>query len=460
MSDMRLRQWEYAGALSARLPRVPGRSKCSTRGAKAMADIRPLAPLAFDAERTGKTLDAAQSWSVPGTPPAFQEPELSQASRTSFFGRLTGADIEAELQRQAVLLKGLLRDMAVVRDTVWHLADERSFLPAAAQDAKEAIDTAAELRAKIHELDAKVQSLPVSQKDAADTVREDGVVPMKANDASLQALGSLDTHYEDSYELENRLEELRRVLDGRIEESSRKLERQLQEHRQEHSGAMSRLEENHRGLEARLKEHSSALHQRLEEHRQEHSGAMSRLEENHRGLEARLKEHRQEHSGAMSRLEENHRGLEARLKELRSPEDLRVKVAGLEEEFKVHRRQAGASGVIRSISACVAEEVSGRACESITPMLQRLASEARDRPSTSPAVLQGKPAELEQEVASQVARELVLMVMDALAADTALALSPVRRAEWELTEMRTPSPVPDWSRRCGNFGICISDYFL
>ncbi|CAJ1406249.1 unnamed protein product [Effrenium voratum] len=371
MSDMRLRQWEYAGALSARLPRVPGRSKCSTRGAKAMADIRPLAPLAFDAERTGKTLDAAQSWSVPGTPPAFQEPELSQASRTSFFGRLTGADIEAELQRQAVLLKGLLRDMAVVRDTVWHLADERSFLPAAAQDAKEAIDTAAELRAKIHELDAKVQSLPVSQK-------EDGVVPMKANDASLQALGSLDTHYEDSYELENRLEELRRVLDGRIEESSRKLERQLQEHRQEHSGAMSRLEENHRGLEARLKEH------------------------------------RQEHSGAMSRLEENHRGLEARLKELRSPEDLRVKVAGLEEEFKVHRRQAGASGVIRSISACVAEEVSGRACESITPMLQRLASEARDRPSTSPAVLQGKPAELEQEVASQVARELVLMVMDAL----------------------------------------------
>ncbi|CAJ1406251.1 unnamed protein product [Effrenium voratum] len=437
MSDMRLRQWEYAGALSARLPRVPGRSKCSTRGAKAMADIRPLAPLAFDAERTGKTLDAAQSWSVPGTPPAFQEPELSQASRTSFFGRLTGADIEAELQRQAVLLKGLLRDMAVVRDTVWHLADERSFLPAAAQDAKEAIDTAAELRAKIHELDAKVQSLPVSQK-------EDGVVPMKANDASLQALGSLDTHYEDSYELENRLEELRRVLDGRIEESSRKLERQLQEHRQEHSGAMSRLEENHRGLEARLKEHSSALHQRLEEHRQEHSGAMSRLEENHRGLEARLKEHRQEHSGAMSRLEENHRGLEARLKELRSPEDLRVKVAGLEEEFKVHRRQAGASGVIRSISACVAEEVSGRACESITPMLQRLASEARDRPSTSPAVLQGKPAELEQEVASQVARELVLMVMDALAADTALALSPVRRAEWELTEMRTPSPVPDW----------------
>ncbi|CAJ1406248.1 unnamed protein product [Effrenium voratum] len=382
MSDMRLRQWEYAGALSARLPRVPGRSKCSTRGAKAMADIRPLAPLAFDAERTGKTLDAAQSWSVPGTPPAFQEPELSQASRTSFFGRLTGADIEAELQRQAVLLKGLLRDMAVVRDTVWHLADERSFLPAAAQDAKEAIDTAAELRAKIHELDAKVQSLPVSQK-------EDGVVPMKANDASLQALGSLDTHYEDSYELENRLEELRRVLDGRIEESSRKLERQLQEHRQEHSGAMSRLEENHRGLEARLKEH------------------------------------RQEHSGAMSRLEENHRGLEARLKELRSPEDLRVKVAGLEEEFKVHRRQAGASGVIRSISACVAEEVSGRACESITPMLQRLASEARDRPSTSPAVLQGKPAELEQEVASQVARELVLMVMDAL-------------------EMRTPSPVPDW----------------
>ncbi|CAJ1340004.1 unnamed protein product [Effrenium voratum] len=368
MSDMRLRQWEYAGALSARLPRVPGRSKCSTRGAKAMADIRPLAPLAFDAERTGKTLDAAQSWSVPGTPPAFQEPELSQASRTSFFGRLTGADIEAELQRQAVLLKGLLRDMAVVRDTVWHLADERSFLPAAAQDAKEAIDTAAELRAKIH---AKVQSLPVSQK-------EDGVVPMKANDASLQALDSLDTHYEDSYELETRLEELRRVLDGRIEESSRKLERQLQEHRQEHSGAMSRLEENHRGLEARLKEH------------------------------------RQEHSGAMSRLEENHRGLEARLKELRSPEDLRVKVAGLEEEFKVHRRQAGASGVIRSISACVAEEVSGRACESITPMLQRLASEARDRPSTSPAVLQGKPAELEQEVASQVARELVLMVMDAL----------------------------------------------
>ena len=74
---------------------------------------------------------------------------------------------------------------------VWHLADERSFLPAAAQDAKdwadraelspsdcrlpipqeehvsssgeEAIDTAAELRAKIHELDAKASVLVVHQ---------------------------------------------------------------------------------------------------------------------------------------------------------------------------------------------------------------------------------------------------------------------------------------------------------
>ena len=60
--------------------------------------------------------------------------------------------MEAELQRQALLLKGLLRDVAVLRDTLWHLADERSQVTEAAQEAKGASEATEELRAELREL--------------------------------------------------------------------------------------------------------------------------------------------------------------------------------------------------------------------------------------------------------------------------------------------------------------------
>ena len=60
--------------------------------------------------------------------------------------------MEAELQRQALLLKSLLRDVAVLRDTVWHLADERGAEAEASEATKE-------LRLGLEELQQEAESL-------------------------------------------------------------------------------------------------------------------------------------------------------------------------------------------------------------------------------------------------------------------------------------------------------------
>ena len=133
--QMRLRRWNFAG----NAPELPQLSKRMKRGAKAMRDLRPLAENTPNQRPlTERTLDAAQDWSVNSTPRGARAGatatcglELSEESRSHFFGHRTGLDVEAELQRQAVLLKGLLRDVAVMRDTVWHLSDELACISSA-----------------------------------------------------------------------------------------------------------------------------------------------------------------------------------------------------------------------------------------------------------------------------------------------------------------------------------------
>ncbi|CAE8624788.1 unnamed protein product [Polarella glacialis] len=114
------------------LPAVTTKIEASPRqkreGVKALYDLRPVAD-DFNRDWAETVVGEAQAWSIAGTTPP--EPPsrgiaLTARSKGSFYGRLSGAEVEAELQRCATLVKGLLRDFAIVGDTVWHLQDDRA----------------------------------------------------------------------------------------------------------------------------------------------------------------------------------------------------------------------------------------------------------------------------------------------------------------------------------------------
>jgi len=186
-TSMRLRRWEVAGqdspslpaALkSARLARAsasPGRKGrvplpavgqghtakkqdafITAPGAKAVHDLRKLTDAQVESDRPlhEKTLEAAEAWSVPGTPKGIEHPSNGLTlgdAKNSFFGRVSGHEVEAELQRHAMLIKGLLRDVAILRDVVWHLADERAEVGKARESAENVQAEIASLRAYLEE---------------------------------------------------------------------------------------------------------------------------------------------------------------------------------------------------------------------------------------------------------------------------------------------------------------------
>ncbi|CAK8994636.1 Uncharacterized protein SCF082_LOCUS4013 [Durusdinium trenchii] len=420
-SAMSLRRWEFAD--TSRTPRLPAVSpRLSARGAKAMKDIGPLAESA-KRSLTERTLEAAEAWSIPNTPVEhLSHPtrglELSPESRSGFFGRLVGLDIEAELQRQALLLKGLLRDVAVIRDTVWHLADERSILSRAAQEAKEAHDVTDALRMSLNDLASEVQR----QRSLWET-EELSRAEHREEHSSGPGTKGIDV---DLSLLETRYEEQSRDFEAGFEEHRRKLEERFQEHR----GFMhQKLEEHSSKLEERFQEQYGFMSQRLEEHShkfqesiQEHHGFMHQRLEQH---SSKLEERFQEQCGFMHQLlderkhnlEEQHGLVHSQLEEMQARvQDLHMMLHREAES----RRGASRESIIQSISACLAEEVAQRACESVTPALERMAAEAAEaqRPSTSPAILGGgegrTPSEVShigQEVAAEVASELIQLIL-------------------------------------------------
>ncbi|CAE7458391.1 unnamed protein product, partial [Symbiodinium sp. CCMP2456] len=292
--QMRLRRWNFAG----NAPELPQLSRRMKRGAKAMRDLRPLAENTPNQRPlTERTLDAAQDWSVNSTPlggaagaAATCGLELSEESRSHFFGHRTGLDVEAELQRQAVLLKGLLRDVAVMRDTVWHLSDELACISFA-----QGTDGVSAPQNDLEQLSADVREL---QQAFGCFSRQDLEEVERAKLASYQESRSLE---------ETRLEEDAsasfRELETRFEEHSRMLESRFEDLNPSIKHLETRLEEHKNTLDARFGDlHLSWLEARFEEQRQ----LLEMRFAEHKHLETRFEEHRSSLSSTLeARLEES-----------------------------------------------------------------------------------------------------------------------------------------------------------
>lgn len=65
----------------------------------------------------------ASSWTMPDRPTCQ---DRSKSSKYRFNGSLTTAEVEEEVKRLSTLLSGLIRDFSIVKDSVWHLEDDRT----------------------------------------------------------------------------------------------------------------------------------------------------------------------------------------------------------------------------------------------------------------------------------------------------------------------------------------------
>ncbi|CAE7219617.1 unnamed protein product [Symbiodinium necroappetens] len=242
-------RWNFAG----NAPELPQLSRRMKRGAKAMRDLRPLAENTPNQRPlTERTLDAAQDWSVNSTPRGARAGatatcglELSEESRSHFFGHRTGLDVEAELQRQAVLLKGLLRDVAVMREPLGRASLHLVGVSAPQNDLEQ-------LSADVRELQQAFSCFSRQEEEVE-----------RAKLASYESRSLEETRMEEDAsasfrELETRFEEHSRMLESRFEDLNPSIKH-----------LESRLEEHKNTLDARFgDEHLSWLEARFEEQRQ------------------------------------------------------------------------------------------------------------------------------------------------------------------------------------------------
>jgi len=73
--------------------------------------------------------DAAQAWANISSNPSCGI-SLGTDAKSRFYGTMAGPQVEDELRRQATVLKGLMRDVSIVKDSVWHLEEDRPQLRA------------------------------------------------------------------------------------------------------------------------------------------------------------------------------------------------------------------------------------------------------------------------------------------------------------------------------------------
>jgi len=111
--------------------------------------------------------------------------------------------------------------------------------------------------------------------------------------------------------------------------------------------------------------------------------------------------------------------------------------------------QALRGNVVRDLSASLADEVAERACQSVTPVLQRMMAEARgERPATCPAVVQGgtdlgNRAQSADTVLSEAGAKRIVMDSEeaqVVAAEVAAELIQLLLTDWR----STPSPQELW----------------
>mmetsp|Transcript_12335 Transcript_12335/g.34972 ORF Transcript_12335/g.34972 Transcript_12335/m.34972 type:complete len:493 (-) Transcript_12335:212-1690(-) len=75
-----------------------------------------------------KTLDVAVApcWEITADGPQSLALLTPKSGKDRYYGTLTSAQVEQEVRRLSTLLQGLVRDFSIVKDSVWHLEDERS----------------------------------------------------------------------------------------------------------------------------------------------------------------------------------------------------------------------------------------------------------------------------------------------------------------------------------------------
>lgn len=126
-----LRRWELPYA-DAAPPLNSPRSKLLQRSRIAHHGPPPPPPPGQPANNAVlKSLDAALSLgreSYGDAPISSRGISLPPVEKDRFYGSMDGPQVEQELQRLGALVKGLLRDFAVIKDTVFHLEDDKCSL--------------------------------------------------------------------------------------------------------------------------------------------------------------------------------------------------------------------------------------------------------------------------------------------------------------------------------------------
>jgi len=64
------------------------------------------------------------------TPPPSRGVVLGAEERQRFYGGLSGKQVEDELRRIAIIMQGLLHDCTIVKNSLWHIEDERGLVDA------------------------------------------------------------------------------------------------------------------------------------------------------------------------------------------------------------------------------------------------------------------------------------------------------------------------------------------
>lgn len=136
-------------------------------------------------------MDAAQAWTISDAPHGgvpSRGVALPAQAKGRFYGSLPGAEVEAELQRHATLLKGLLRDFAVMRDVVWHLQDEHQQVIRSMEQMEQTQARLATLPSSLEKSDDRLQGLATEvQRLRLDVAANASILPRAASPAPSSA---------------------------------------------------------------------------------------------------------------------------------------------------------------------------------------------------------------------------------------------------------------------------------
>ncbi|CAK0811433.1 unnamed protein product [Prorocentrum cordatum] len=197
---MRLRSWDASPSptppakarasplLSARRARVvhPAPASGAEREvAVAAAGLGPKFGWQDAPDVTQEPITMVGASELEGAPPPHQLAAAMPSDRERFFGRLSAAQVQAELERQSTLLRGLVRDMDMVKNALWHIEDDKGPVEARLERL-EGLSDAALVAEKLGGFEGRV-ALMEARLAQAEESRERELVPLADRVALLDA---------------------------------------------------------------------------------------------------------------------------------------------------------------------------------------------------------------------------------------------------------------------------------